>query len=259
MSARDSRSELDGTSERAVSFSHSSGRSRESRSAVDGTCERASFSLGACERLTNTQPDKSPPGADERYTNHVGMVQIQPAPAISSDGVPANHDRPRSLQPVYFDDLIYDSRGELNKCTSAVLSSMLDDYWHLLSENQNYSIIEWMIDTGCSTMLEQSSLANQWLHHAQKSHMVMNGFSTASSEEADLTGTLHAYVLNVASSSPGAITRNPESPQPLTGVSIDIRGVRTADIARHNLMGLSYFCNEQGFRPNEGFTGLHKN
>jgi hypothetical protein len=41
-------------------------------------------------------------------------------------------------------------------------------------------------------------------------------------------------------------------------VPIDIRGVNAADIAQYNLMGLSYFCNEQGFRPNEGFTGLHK-
>jgi hypothetical protein len=148
------------------------------------------------------------------------MVQIQPAPAISSDGFPTNHDddRPRSLKPVYFDDFIFDSSEELNKCTSEVISSKLDDFWHLLYENQHYSIVEWMIGTGCSTMLTQSSLANRWLHQAQKSHMVMNGFSTASSEEADLTGTLHAYVLNVASSSPGAITRNSDSPQPLKGV-----------------------------------------
>ena len=188
------------------------------------------------------------------------MVQVQPALGMLSEGFQTDHehDRSGSLKPVYFDDLIYDTCGELNKCTSTVLSSTLSDFWHLLSENENYSIVEWMVDTGCSTMLAQSSLVNRWLHQAQKSHMVMNGFSTTSTEEADLTGNLHAYVLNVVSSSPGAITRKHDSSRTMKGVSIDIQGVHTAEIARHNLMGLSYFCNELGFRPNEGFTGLHK-
>ena len=188
----------------------------------------------------------------------VCMVNVEDGPNGQQHHAVESNAQPSSLQPAYFDDMIRDSRGEINQCTAEILTTTLDKYWKLVTETEKYAIIEWMIDTGCSTVVAHSTF-NRWLQNRKKSNMVMNGFSTASSEQADMAGDFCSYVLNITSSSPDAILRDPGSPKVVKGVPIDIKGVNTADIARHNLMGLGYLTSVCGFRPNEGFTGLHKN
>ena len=156
-----------------------------------------------------------------------------------------------------FDDLVFASDGSVNQCTPALIATTLQSYWQGLANTKTYSIIEWMVDTGCATIVAQSGIANKWLQDKKKSNMVMSGFSTASTEAADLTGSLHCFVLCVAPSSPMAITSNDTDSLPNCGVPITIEQVNTTDMTRHNLMGLGFF-GKRGYRVTEGFTGLSK-
>ena len=95
--------------------------------------------------------------------------------------------------------MIRDSAGNVNQCTDEIIAATIDKFWELLSETDQYTIIEWMVDTGCGTIVAHSSQADRWLQNSRKSTLVMNGFSTSSSETAEIVGDLPAYVLNIVS------------------------------------------------------------
>jgi hypothetical protein len=55
-----------------------------------------------------------------------------------------------------FDDMIRDSAGNVNQCTDEIIAATIDKFWELLSETDQYTIIEWMVDTGCGTIVAHS-------------------------------------------------------------------------------------------------------
>eukprot|EP01052_Picozoa_sp_SAG31_P001518 SAG31_NODE_51_length_30464_cov_16.835628_5_plen_133_part_00 len=89
--------------------------------------------------------------------------------------------------------------------------------WEMLSENEQYEVTEWMLDTGASTTVAKTAL-NRWLSKAEDSTIILSGFSVDSAEAADKVGTLSMYSLPV----------NAES----TGQAFDLMGVNTADKSR---------------------------
>ena len=115
-----------------------------------------------------------------------------------------------------------------------------------------------MVDTGCGTIVAHSSQADRWLQNSRKSTLVMNGFSTSSSETAEIVGDLPAYVLNIVSPhTPNIDIDDDSSGMPTVGLPIIIKNVNTTGKARQNLLGLAYF-NSLGFVTNEGLTGMHR-
>jgi hypothetical protein len=86
----------------------------------------------------------------------------------------------------------------------------------------------------------------------------MNGFSTSSSETAEIVGDLPAYVLNIVSPhSPNIVIDDESSGLPTVGLTVTIKNVNTTGKARQNLLGLGYF-NSLGFVTNKGLTGMSR-
>jgi len=109
-----------------------------------------------------------------------------------------------------------------------------------------YIIVDWLVDSGCAVTVA-CKLVEEYMQGAVQSSLWLNGFSTQSSERADLAGGLCMYVLSATDGTHGR--------------SLLLDNVNTAANARLNLLSLTELFDEQGFDVafrHHGFSGFEK-
>ena len=125
------------------------------------------------------------------------------------------------------------------------LRTLLSNY-HDEESGLVYIIIDWLVDSGCAVSVA-CKFIEEFLQDKVESSLWLNGFSTKSSERADLAGKLCMYVLSGV--------------QGAQGSSLILDNINTVANARLNLLSFTELFNTHMFDAafsHDGFTGFHK-